>query len=172
VAGLSTERFCFEGFLPAHGRERKTRLQALASETRTLVFFEAPHRILAMLEDLADVFGAERRAAVARELTKVHETIYRGTLAQLVERARTEENFQRGEITLVIDGAIASAAQADEQLIRKTLEVLLRELPPGKAASLAAQLTGAKRSEAYAVALRMSKGSAASAHAAPLDPDA
>lgn len=157
IAGLPTERFCFEGFLPAHARERKTRLEALASESRTLVFFEAPHRIAAALEDFAEVFGGERRAVVARELTKMHETMYRGTLAQLLERARTEENFQRGEITLVVQGASESAAAADEQSLRKTLNVLLRELPPGKAASLAAQLTGVRRNEAYALALRISK---------------
>jgi 16S rRNA (cytidine1402-2'-O)-methyltransferase len=159
VAGLPTDRFCFEGFLSAHGRERRTQLESLASETRTLVFFEAPHRIAATLEALAEVFGAERRGAVARELTKVHETIYRGTLAELIDRSRQDENFQRGEITLVIEGAKAAHAEFDEALLRKTLTVLLKELPPGKAASIAAQLTGARRNDAYALALRISKPS-------------
>ena len=157
VAGLPTDRFCFEGFLSAHGRERRTRLESLASETRTLVFFEAPHRIAETLQALAEVFGAERRAAVARELTKLHETIYRGTLAELVERSRSDENFQRGEITLVIEGAKTSNVEFDETLLRKTLTLLLKELPTGKAASIAAQLTGAKRNDAYALALRISK---------------
>jgi 16S rRNA (cytidine1402-2'-O)-methyltransferase len=159
VAGLPTDRFCFEGFLSSHGRERRTQLESLASETRTLVFFEAPHRIAATLEALAEVFGAERRAAVARELTKVHETIYRGTLAELIDRSRQDENFQRGEITLVIEGAKAARTEFDEASLRKTLTVLLKELPPGKAASIAAQLTGAKRNDAYALALRISKAS-------------
>lgn len=159
VAGLPTDRFCFEGFLSAHARERRTQLESLAHESRTLVFFEAPHRIAATLEALAEVFGAERRAAVARELTKVHETIYRGTLADLIDRSRQDENFQRGEITLVIEGAKAVYAEFDEASLRKTLTVLLKELPPGKAASLAAQLTGVKRNEAYALALRISKPS-------------
>ena len=89
VAALPTHRFCFEGFLPARARERRAALAALSREARTLVFFEAPHRIAATLADLAQEFGAERPAVVARELTKVHETVYRGTLAELAARARS-----------------------------------------------------------------------------------
>jgi 16S rRNA (cytidine1402-2'-O)-methyltransferase len=155
VAGLPTGRFCFEGFLPARARERRTALLELASELRTLVFFEAPHRIAESLEDLAAVFGAERRAIVARELTKVHETIYRGTLAQLAAQAKNDANFQRGEITIVVCGAAPSPASVDPQLLRRTVALLLKELSPGKAASLAAQLTGATRSEAYAIAIAL-----------------
>src|SRR6201996_5336964 len=99
VAGLPTSRFCFEGFLPSRSRERRTELARLAHETRTLVFFEAPHRIAETLEDLVSELGAERRAVVARELTKTHETIYRGTLSELVNHAASDPNFQRGEIT-------------------------------------------------------------------------
>jgi 16S rRNA (cytidine1402-2'-O)-methyltransferase len=155
IAGLPTQPFCFEGFLPANERERRVRLKQLASEARTLVLFEAPHRIVASLADLAMIFGAERRAAAARELTKAHETIYRGTLAELAQRARTEDNFQRGEITLVVQGAPPASATVDLELLRRTVELLSRELPPGKVASLAAQLTGASRSEAYELALRV-----------------
>lgn len=154
VAGLPSARFCFEGFLPAKDRERRARLAQLASETRTLVFFEAPHRIAECLADLAKAFGAEREAVVARELTKIHETIYRGTLGQLAEQAAREPNFQRGEITLVVRGAPESTSEVDETLLRRAVEVLRKELPPGKAASLAAQLTGASRSLAYQLALR------------------
>jgi 16S rRNA (cytidine1402-2'-O)-methyltransferase len=155
IAALPTQPFCFEGFLPANERERRVRLKQLASEARTLVLFEAPHRIVASLADLAMIFGAERRAAAARELTKAHETIYRGTLAELAQRARTEDNFQRGEITLVVQGAPPASATVDLELLRRTVELLSRELPPGKVASLAAQLTGASRSEAYELALRV-----------------
>src|ERR1700744_377844 len=102
VAGLPTSRFCFEGFLPARDRERRAELGRLANETRTLVFFEAPHRILETLIHLEAEFGSKRPAVVARELKKPHETIYRGTLAQLVTQARDEPNFQRGEITIVV----------------------------------------------------------------------
>ena len=154
VAGLPTGRFCFEGFLPSRERERRAALAALAHEPRTLVFFEAPHRILRTLADMAAEFGAERPAAVARELTKVHETVYRGTLQELLARAQAEENFQRGEITLVVHGATAPTAGVDAQLLRRTVELLGPELPPGRLAAIAAQLTGATRAAAYALLRR------------------
>jgi len=155
VAGLPTERFCFEGFLPARVRERQSALAALAEETRTLVFFEAPHRIAQSLADLSAAFGAARAAVVTRELTKVHETIYRGTLGELAQRALAEENFQRGEITIVVHGAVRARMNVDPQLLKRTVTLLLKELPPGKAAALAAQLTGVRRSEAYLIAMRI-----------------
>ena len=151
VAGLPTRRFCFEGFLASRSRERRTQLARLAGETRTLVFFEAPHRIAQMLADMAAEFGGERRAVVARELTKSHETIYRGTLNELVSLAGSDANFQRGEITLVVSGAEEVASTVDLQMLKRTVELLAKELPPGRAASIAAQLTGASRSEAYAL---------------------
>jgi 16S rRNA (cytidine1402-2'-O)-methyltransferase len=157
VAGLPTDRFCFEGFLPSRSSERRTHLAALARELRTLVFFEAPHRIEECLADIAAVLGAERNAAVARELTKAHETIYRGTVGSLLERAKSETNFTRGEITLVVQGATAAEEQVDAQLLERTVSLLVRELPPGRAAALAAQLVGARRSDAYALALRAAK---------------
>ena len=159
VAGLPTDRFCFEGFLPSRERERRTALAALAHEPRTLVFFEAPHRILRTLADMAAEFGAERPAAVARELTKAHETIYRGTLQELLARAQAEENFQRGEITIVVHGATAPTGGVDGQLLRRTVELLAPELPPGRVAAIAAQLTGATRAAAYALATRGASGS-------------
>jgi len=153
VAGLATDRFCFEGFLPARANERHTVLAELARETRTLVFFEAPHRIVAALDGLAAVFGAERQAVVARELTKAHETIYRGTLGELAARARVEPNLARGEITLVIAGASPAAGGADAQLLRRAVQLLSKELPPARVAAIAAQLSGATRAEAYALAV-------------------
>jgi len=152
VAALPTDRFCFEGFLPARERERRARLAALAQERRTLVFFEAPHRIAATLADMAALLGAERDAVVARELTKAHETIYRGTLRELARRAESEENFARGEITLVVHGAAAVESAVDELLLRRAVELLSKELPPGKVAAIAAQLSGATRAAAYALA--------------------
>ena len=155
VAGLPTQRFCFEGFLPARAAERRRALAALAHEPRTLVFFEAPHRIRATLADLAAEFGAQREAVVTRELTKAHESIYRGTLAELGLTAARDENFERGEITLVVAGATpADAATADPAQLRRTVDILLKELPPGRAAAVAAQLTGATRAAAYALAMR------------------
>lgn len=158
VAGLPTSRFCFEGFLPARDRERRAELARLMHEPRTLVFFEAPHRIVETLADMASELGGERQAVVARELTKAHETIYRGTLSSLSERAREDANFRRGEITLVVAGAPPAESTVDPQLLRKAVDLLVKELPPGRAAAIAAQLTGATRAEAYALATR---GSAA-----------
>jgi 16S rRNA (cytidine1402-2'-O)-methyltransferase len=155
VAGLPTQRFCFEGFLPARAAERRSALAALAHEPRTLVFFEAPHRIRATLADLAQEFGPQREAVVARELTKTHETIYRGSLAELGVTATLDENFERGEITLLVAGAAPAAGEgADPAQLRRTVDILLKELPPGRAAAVAAQLTGAPRAAAYALAMR------------------
>jgi 16S rRNA (cytidine1402-2'-O)-methyltransferase len=165
VAGLPTDRFCFEGFLPARARERRAVLAGLARERRTLVFFEAPHRIAGALEDMAAELGAERRAVAARELTKAHETIYRGTLGELTARARAEPNFARGEITLVVQGATAAASAVDETMLPRAVELLVKELPPAKAAAIAAQLTGATRAAAYALATRARRAEAADAGA-------
>jgi 16S rRNA (cytidine1402-2'-O)-methyltransferase len=157
LAGLPVERFCFEGFLPAGARERRNRLSALAVEVRTMVFFEAPHRIAASLVDLSTQFGGQRPAVIARELTKLHETVYRGTLEELCTVAGKDPNLQRGEITLVVQGAAQGTASADLSLMRRALELLLRELPPGKAAAIAAQLAGGRRSDAYDLAVQLSR---------------
>jgi 16S rRNA (cytidine1402-2'-O)-methyltransferase len=158
LAGLPADRFCFEGFLPAPPRERRARVSELANETRTMVFFEAPHRIADCLVDLSTLLGAERPAVIARELTKLHETVYRGTLAHLCALAVTDSNLQRGEITLIVAGAPKVAAGADLGLMRRALELLMPELPPGKAAAIAAQLAGGRRSDAYALAMQLSRG--------------
>ncbi len=160
VAGLPTERFSFEGFLPARLAERRARLAELAAETRTQVYFEAPHRIVEALEDMSSVFGAQRRAVVARELTKLFETVYRGTLQELAAMARADANFTRGEITVVVEGAPRASAQDSARLaLDATLRALLPELAPSKAASVAARLTGARRNEAYARALELAQES-------------
>ena len=110
VSGLPVDRFCFEGFLPRKSGERRRLLAELADDRRTMVFFEAPHRLAASLTDLAAAFGPEREAAVCRELTKTYEQVRRGTLAELAAWAETGV---RGEITIVVSGAIALAAAAD-----------------------------------------------------------
>jgi 16S rRNA (cytidine1402-2'-O)-methyltransferase len=155
LAGLPVDRFCFEGFLPAAGRERRARLSALATEARTMVFFEAPHRIAASLVDLSTQFGGQRPAVIAREITKMHETVYRGTLEELRDLAGQDANLQRGEITLIVQGAPQVDAGPDVALMRRALELLVRELPPGKAAAIAAQLAGGRRSDAYELAMQM-----------------
>ena len=110
VSGLPVDRFCFEGFLPRKSGERRRLLAELADDRRTMVFFEAPHRLAASLTDLAAAFGPEREAAVCRELTKTYEQVRRGTLAELAAWAETGV---RGEITIVVSGAVALAAAAD-----------------------------------------------------------
>lgn len=152
LAGLPTDRFVFEGFLSARASERRQQLQSLVVEPRTLVFFEAPHRIVATLEDLQVVFGADRQAVVARELTKTHESIYRGSLAQLAAAAAADANMARGEIVLVVAGN-STAQQGDMALLGRALPLLLKELPPARAAAIAARLAGVSRETAYAMAM-------------------
>lgn len=113
VSGLPTDRFCFEGFLPRKAGERRGRLAGLAAEQRTMVFFEAPHRLAAFLADASEAFGGERRAVVCRELTKTHEEVLRGGLAELATWARGEV---RGEITVVIEGAVGAGGSLPEAL--------------------------------------------------------
>lgn len=164
IGGLPTDRFCFEGFLPARGAARRKRLQSLAAEVRTLVLYEAPHRAREALEDCAAVFGAERNAAVAREITKLHETTYRGSLRELLERAGSDADFGRGEIVILIAGA--PQAPADDEggadghggALDRVLKILLAELPLRQAAHLAAQITEARGNEAYKRALQLKGG--------------
>ena len=157
VAGLPTDRFVFEGFLPVRPGERQAALTRLAQQTATLVLFEAPHRIVATLEQLAAAFGDERAAVMARELTKTHESIYRGTLTELAQRAVSDIDMARGEITLVIAGA-ADASEGDFALLSKALPLLLKDLPPARAAAIAAQLTGVPRRVVYEQAMRLARG--------------
>jgi len=153
VAGLPGDRFCFEGFLPPRAAARRRRIAALAGETRTLILYEAPHRIAASLADLAAVLGGERRACVARELTKQFESFYRGTLGELAELAARDASLGRGESVIVIAGAEPQRPAGSE--LDATLGVLLRHLSPSAAAAAAAEITGHGRNEAYARALAL-----------------
>jgi len=122
VAGLPADRWCFEGFLPRRAGERRRRLTALAHEQRTIVFFEAPHRIAAALADLSDAFGGDRRAVVCRELTKTHEEVRRGGLAELAQWA---DSGLRGEITVVVAGATAHREPAAPADLAEEVEALV-----------------------------------------------
>jgi 16S rRNA (cytidine1402-2'-O)-methyltransferase len=156
IAGLATDRFVFEGFLPAKSVARRDTLAHLAHETRTLVFYEAPHRLAATLQDLAAVFGPARPASVAREITKRFEHVYRGTLAELAQGCASDANMTRGEIVLVVAGA--EPASDDDVALRdaeRVLKVLLQDLPVSHAARIAAQLTGRGRKELYERALAL-----------------
>lgn len=154
IAALPAARFAFEGFLPARRAVRRVALQALGAETRTLVFYEAPHRLRESLDDLAATFGADRPAAVARELTKRFETVYRGTLGMLAQQAASDADMSRGELVLVVRGA-ACAPSAEDAEVERVLRILLGEMPVSQAARVAAQLTGRARKELYERALRL-----------------
>lgn len=155
IAALPSDRFCFEGFLPARGAARRARLQALASEARTLVFYESPHRVRETLEDCRDSFGAARRAAVAREMTKIHESLYRGSLAELCARSQRDDDFVRGEIVIVIAGAPPAPESALGAELDRVLTLLLAELPLKQAARLGARILGVRDNEAYKRALQL-----------------
>jgi 16S rRNA (cytidine1402-2'-O)-methyltransferase len=161
IAGLPTDRFCFEGFLPARRAARRTRLAELALEPRTLVFYESPHRVQEMLEDCALGLGGARAATVAREITKLHETLYRGSLTQLAARAAAEPDFTRGEIVVVVAGADPKAADAaggadgHGGALDRVLKPLLAELPLKQAAHLAAEIAAVGGNEAYKRALQL-----------------
>ncbi len=157
IGALPTDRFCFEGFLPARGAARLARLKSLEREPRTLVIYESPHRVRETLEDCVTALGAARAATVVREATKLHETTYRGTLQALLDKSSTDADFSRGEIVLLIGGAPqAESAEEDSEAkaqLDKVLRALLAELPLKQAARLAAQITGARDNEAYKRAL-------------------
>lgn len=148
VAGLPSDRFVFEGFLPAKAAARRERLLPLAGEPRTLVFYESAHRIEAALGDLVAVFGPARRAVLARELTKLFETVLDGTLAELQARVAADPNQRRGEFVLLVHGA-AVDADAGVAEGRRLYAALSAHLPPSTAAKLAAELSGAPRKALY-----------------------
>ena len=148
VAGLPSDRFVFEGFLPAKAGARRTRLAMLAGEPRTLLFYESAHRIEETLADCVVAFGADRQAVVARELTKLFETVLDGTLAQLHARVVADANQRKGEFVLLVQGA---GDDADARIAegRRVYAKLGEHLPPSTAAKLAAEITGAPRKALY-----------------------
>ena len=158
AAGLPTDRFVFEGFLSAKAAARAQRLQELAREPRTLVFYEAPHRLLETLQAMRAAFGDAREVVLARELTKLHETIKRDALSALCGWVAADANQQRGECVLLVRGHIA--ADGEDARSEQILKTLLEELPLKQAAALAAKLSGRKKNELYELALRWQRGDA------------
>lgn len=157
VAGLDAASLLFVGFLPTRSAERRKLLQALASQPHALMFYEAPHRVLETVRDLALELGPTRIIVVARELTKLFESVHVCRLSDIEQWLRADANRQRGELVLIVEGAAEQPPrQADAQ---HTLRVLLEDLPPAQAARLAAKLTGVARSELYELAVKL-KGEA------------
>jgi len=153
AAGLPSDRFVFEGFLPAKSLARRQRLNALADEDRTLIFYESTHRILASLEDMQACFGVDRMVVAARELTKTFETIKGAPVAELLAWMREDANQQKGEFVVLVQGRPAPAADAVDAGAMRVLDVLLEELPIKQAAALAARITGLKKNFLYQAAL-------------------
>ncbi len=157
AAGLPTDRFVFEGFLPPRAAARRSRLQTLTEDGRTLVFYESSHRIVGSLQDMATVLGAARPAVVARELTKTFETFLPGSLAELHRRVSEEADQQKGEFVVLVQGAEAPDDSVLPAGDRRVLTLLLEELPVKQAVALAAKITGHKRNRLYELALEMGK---------------
>lgn len=149
ASGLASDRFAFEGFLPAKASQRRSTLEKLATESRTLIFYEAPHRVLDALEDMTSVFGSQRQGVMARELTKTFETIKSASLAELVAFVKEDSNQQKGEIVLLVAGHINETVTEVDETSAKVLAVLLKELPLKKAAALTAEITGVNKKVLY-----------------------
>lgn len=147
VSGLPADRFSFEGFLPAAASARKPVLEALRDERRTMVFFEAPHRIAASLRDMTAVFGVDRRACLAREMTKLFETIVTDRLAALLALVEADPGQCRGEMVVCVEGAAAPEPAQTEG--RRVAFILARYLSPSQAAAAAAEITGVGRKAIY-----------------------
>ena len=151
ASGLPTDRFVFEGLLPNKSQARRSRLEILKTDTRTLVFYESPHRVVDTLADISSVFGAERVAVMARELSKTFETIKQASLQTLAEWVAEDQNQSRGEIVLMVHGAEASGP--DDAEVERVLTILLKSLPVKEAATLAAEIMGGKKNAMYEQAL-------------------
>lgn len=155
AAGIVAPNWLFYGFLPAKGNHRRLALEKLAALPYALVFYEAPHRIIECVDDLATILGGDRRITFARELTKVFESIHSLPLADAPAWLAADANRQRGEFVLIVEGAKAVENNAEQQQLRDTLTVLLEELPLKQAAHIAAKLTGIKKNTCYKLALSM-----------------
>jgi 16S rRNA (cytidine1402-2'-O)-methyltransferase len=157
VSGLPSDRFVFEGFLPARSTARKKRLEAVDSESRTLIFYEAPHRLLDTLADMVTVFGAVRHVVLARELTKIFETVIGDTVGALLEWVRNDPDQQKGEIVLLVKGRNAEESITVGVEAQRILKLLLEELPLSQASALAAKIIGTTKKPLYQYGLGLGR---------------
>ncbi|MBN6523580.1 16S rRNA (cytidine(1402)-2'-O)-methyltransferase [Acinetobacter pittii] len=156
AVGLPSDRFSFEGFLPSKASQRISQLEKLKNETQTLIFYEAPHRILECVKNMAEVFGENRPVGFAREITKTFETIKKMTLKDLVSFIENDHNQEKGEIVLVVGGA-PEKTDLEQEKLDKLLKRLLQDLSVKAASQLAADLTGVKKKVAYQRALELTQ---------------
>ena len=157
VSGLPVTRFTFEGFLPRTSSARKTFFTSRKNETATWVFYESCHRILASLEDLAEIVTGDRRIVLARELTKVYETVVNDSLDEVLEQVKNDANMQKGEFVVLVEGAVIekkNASITEEQ--QRILAVLLKECSIKSAVAMAVEITGARKKLLYQAALELS----------------
>ncbi|MEL4381580.1 16S rRNA (cytidine(1402)-2'-O)-methyltransferase [Shewanella algae] len=155
ASGLPSDRFSFEGFLPAKDKGRQDKLLALREDPRTLIFYESPHRILPSLKSLVEVLGPDRQMVMARELTKTFETFLCGTTAEVLAQVEADANQQRGEIVLMLHGFVSEEADETSAAALDTLKLLCDELPLKKAAAIAAQIHGLKKNALYKKGLEL-----------------
>ena len=154
VAGMATDKFIFEGFLPVKHAARTKRLQDLSRETRTMVFYEAPHRILGFLDQVSELYGKSRMVCVCRELTKKFESLYRGTVSEVTAVLMNDTLQQKGEFVVVIEGNSGSKTDDDENT--RIITILLKhDISVKSASSIAADITGAGKNDLYKLALRL-----------------
>ena len=154
VSGLATDRFLFAGFSPHKQGARQGFYREFEHQVATLVFYESSHRIVPSVKDMAEVFGHERRVVLAREITKLFETVYSATLGELIEWLQADNNQQKGEFVLVLEGAQVQLSVEDARL-EQVLDILLEELPVKQASQIAAKLTGMKKNQVYKLALEL-----------------
>ena len=155
ASGLASDRFVFEGFLPAKEGAKKKKLETFLTEKRTVIFYESPHRIVSTLESMAVVFGGERRVVMARELTKTFETILSLPVNELLGVVKADHHQQKGEFVLLVEGVLEQAIDRESINfdVEKSMAVLLKELPIKKAASVVAEMTGLPKKELYSLGL-------------------
>ncbi|MFU2089847.1 16S rRNA (cytidine(1402)-2'-O)-methyltransferase [Avibacterium avium] len=149
ASGIASDRFCFEGFLPAKSKARCDKLENLAKEDRTLIFYESTHRILDCLADMEKVFGAERYVVLARELTKTWETIHGDEVGTLRQWVSEDPNRSKGEMVLIVEGNVSSEEESFSPEAIKALTLIAKELPLKKAAAIVAELYGYKKNALY-----------------------
>ena len=155
ASGLPTNKFVFEGYLPAKSEARKKCLLELMSESRTLIFYEAPHRVLGLISDMCEILGAERRVTIARELTKQFEQIVRDTLTVISAKIENKEIKIKGEFVIIVEGA-KEISVSDEEVLRIN-QILSEKLSPKDATGLTAKITGKKKNEVYQLVLERDK---------------
>ena len=157
VSGVATDKFIFEGFLSTKSTARRKRLRELTPETRTMIFYEAPHRILQILEEMRDIFGSDRVVCVCRELTKKFETIYRDTCGKILERLAGNPMQQKGEFVIILQGSDQKDRHATVEMTRIMQILLKHEISVKAASGIVAEITGARKNEIYELALRLSE---------------